>query len=78
MTIPHEEEQLNPPTLSLPISSRKRASSNVKKIARLFIEVLMDYGTQKKYLLHEFVAMPDHLRLTITPTRIRMISILDG
>jgi REP element-mobilizing transposase RayT len=31
----------------------------VDKIARLFIEVLLNYRTQKKYLLHEFVVMPD-------------------
>jgi REP element-mobilizing transposase RayT len=42
------------------------------KIVRLFIEVLMDYRTQKKYLLHEFVVMPEHLHLIITPTKITL------
>ena len=35
--------------------------------ARLLIEVLLDYRDQGKYLLHEFVAMPDHLHLLLTP-----------
>ena len=44
----------------------------MEKIAWLFIEVMMDYRTQKKYLLHEFVVMPEHLHLIITPTKITL------
>jgi putative transposase len=35
--------------------------------ARLLIEVLLDYREQKKYLLHEFVVMPDHIHVLLTP-----------
>ena len=35
--------------------------------ARLLIDVLLDYRDQGKYLLHEFVIMPDHLHLLLTP-----------
>jgi putative transposase len=49
---------------------QKKSLFQVEKIARLFIEVMMDYRTQKKYLLHEFVVMPEHLHLIITPTKI--------
>ena len=35
--------------------------------ARLLIEVLFSYRDQKKYLLHEFVVMPDHIHLLLTP-----------
>ena len=35
--------------------------------ARLLIEVLFGYRDQKKYLLHEFVVMPDHIHLLLTP-----------
>jgi putative transposase len=35
--------------------------------ARLLVEVLFDYRTQGKYLLHEFVVMPDHAHVLITP-----------
>jgi putative transposase len=37
-------------------------------MARLFIHVLEHYRQQQKYLLHEFVLMPDHFHLLITPT----------
>jgi putative transposase len=37
--------------------------------ARLLIEVLLDYRDQEKYLLHEFVVMPDHLHILLTPIR---------
>ena len=42
------------------------------KIARLFIDVMMSYRAQKKYLLHEFVVMPDHFHLILTPTGITL------
>ncbi len=35
--------------------------------ARLMIDVLLEYRDQRKYLLHEFVVMPDHLHLLLTP-----------
>jgi putative transposase len=35
--------------------------------ARLLLEILFDYREQGKYLLHEFVIMPDHIHLLITP-----------
>jgi len=34
----------------------------------LFLEGLLHYRTQQKYLLHEFVIMPDHFHLLVTPT----------
>jgi putative transposase len=33
-----------------------------------FIETLLNYRLQRKYLLHEFVVMPNHFHLLITPT----------
>jgi putative transposase len=35
--------------------------------AILFLETLKHYRAQGKYLLHEFVVMPDHVHLLITP-----------
>ncbi len=32
------------------------------------MDVLAHYGEQKKYVMHEFVIMPDHLYLLLTPT----------
>jgi putative transposase len=50
----------------------RRNLFQVEKIARLFIEVLLGYREQKKYLLHEFVVMPDHFHLILTPTGITL------
>jgi putative transposase len=37
--------------------------------AQLMLEVLMHYRQQNRYLLHEYVIMPDHLHLLLTPAR---------
>jgi len=37
-------------------------------IARLFVEALFHYRDHKNYLLHEFVLMPDHFHLLVSPT----------
>lgn len=41
-------------------------------IANLFVETLYSYRKQKKLLLHEFVLMPNHLHLLLTPTEITL------
>jgi len=38
-----------------------------EEMARLFLNVLQDYRGQGRYLLHEFVVMPDHFHVIITP-----------
>ncbi len=38
-----------------------------RRMAGLFIDVLYHYREQQKYLLHEFVVMPNHFHLLITP-----------
>jgi putative transposase len=50
----------------------RKSLFKVDKIARLFIEVVLDYRAQKKYLLHDFVVMPDHFHLILTPTGITL------
>jgi REP element-mobilizing transposase RayT len=37
-------------------------------MAKLLIDVLFHYREQEKYLLHEFVVMPNHFHLLITPS----------
>jgi putative transposase len=39
-------------------------------IAKIFIETLYGHRSQGKYLLHEFVLMPEHFHLLITPHQI--------
>jgi len=38
-------------------------------MASLFVEVLLHYRRRDEYLLHEFVVMPDHFHLLITPLK---------
>jgi putative transposase len=33
-----------------------------------FIDTVLHYRLERKFLLHEFVVMPDHFHLLITPT----------
>jgi putative transposase len=39
----------------------------VEAQTRLLIEVMLGHRDQGKYLLHEFVVMPDHIHLLLTP-----------
>src|SRR5260370_32210153 len=50
------------------------------RMARLFLDVLLGYRSQEKYLLHEFVIMPDHFHLLITPllTLERALQLIKG
>jgi len=47
---------------------QKQSLLQSERMARLFIEVLLHYRQQGKYLLHEFVLMPDHFHMLLTPT----------
>ena len=38
------------------------------RMALLFIDVLLNYREQQKFLLHEFVVMPHHFHLLLTPS----------
>ncbi len=47
---------------------QKQSLFQTERMARLFIDVLFNYRRQDRYLLHEFVLMPDHFHVLITPT----------
>jgi REP-associated tyrosine transposase len=38
-----------------------------ESVAKLLIETLAHYRDQQKFLLHEFVVMPDHIHVLVTP-----------
>jgi len=40
----------------------------VHDVAEILIRKLLEYRSKGSYLLHEFVVMPDHLHLLLTPT----------
>jgi putative transposase len=50
------------------------------RMASLLIEVFYHYHEQEKYLLHEFVVMPNHFHLLITPAESleRSIQLIKG
>jgi putative transposase len=41
-------------------------------MALLLIDTLYHYRQEGKFLIHEFVVMPDHLHLLLTPTQIKV------
>jgi REP-associated tyrosine transposase len=55
-------------TYFIPSSTfQKAALLQTRQMARLFIDVLMHYRGQQRYRLHEFVVMPNHFHVLITP-----------
>lgn len=44
-----------------------RTVFQVTEVAQLMLQTLFDYRERGIYLLHEFVVMPDHLHMLITP-----------
>jgi putative transposase len=46
---------------------QKKALLQSDRMASLFVKTLLEYRNQRKYELHEFVVMPDHFHLLITP-----------
>jgi putative transposase len=45
----------------------RRALLQSDRMIRLFLDVLNDNRHKKRFLLHEFVIMPDHFHLLLTP-----------
>ena len=45
----------------------RRPIFRAEPMARLFLDTLQRYRAQHKFLLHEFVVMPDHVHLLLTP-----------
>jgi putative transposase len=46
---------------------QKRNILQSDRMAALLVDVIVHYRAQGRYLLHEFVVMPDHFHLLITP-----------
>ena len=49
------------------VTWQRRAIFRTEPIANLFLDTLQHYRAQRKFLLHEFVLMPDHFHLLLTP-----------
>jgi len=46
---------------------QKQSLFQSDRMAGLSVDVLLGYRAQQKFLLHEFVLMPDHFHLLVTP-----------
>ncbi len=44
-----------------------RALFQSERVATLFLRTLFSYRDQRKFLIHEFVVMPNHVHLLISP-----------
>ena len=42
------------------------------RMANLFVDTIFRYRSERKFLLHEFVVMPNHIHLLLTPTGIAL------
>jgi putative transposase len=49
------------------VTAQRRKIFQRDDAAELLIDVLLHYRDQRKFLLHEFVVMPDHFHALITP-----------
>ena len=72
MTIPHRGTTTESTYFVTANVLQRKTLFQVDKIASLFVEVLLNYRAEKKYLLHEFVVMPDHFHLILTPEGITL------
>jgi putative transposase len=46
---------------------QKKSLFQSEAMARLFVDALLHYRSRQMYLLHEFVMMPDHFHLLVSP-----------
>jgi len=49
---------------------RHRSLFQTERVAELFVDTIFRYRREQKFLVHEFVVMPDHFHLLLTPLRI--------
>jgi putative transposase len=67
MAIPHRGWTSNSTYLVTASAFDKKHLFQSEQMAGLLVEVLYHYRERQEYLLHEFVVMPDHFHLLITP-----------
>lgn len=51
---------------------QRRDPFQTEELSRLLVETIMRYRDAGKFLLHEFVVMPNHLHLLLTPSGITL------
>jgi len=70
---PHDCTSFGSNTYFVSVSTWSRRSLlHTDRMARLFIDTLYRYRGRQKFLLHEFVVMPDHVHALLTPIAITL------
>ena len=69
MTIPHRGRTSESTYFVTTSTWEKKNILQSERMAELLINVLHHYRAQQKYLLHEFVVMPNHFHLLISPIK---------
>jgi putative transposase len=72
MTIPHRGRTGRETYFVTANCWEKAALLQSERMARLFVDTLLGYRDQGKYLLHEFVVMPNHIHLVLTPGEVTL------
>ena len=67
MTIPHRGRTSESTYFVTSSTWEKKHILQSERMAGLLIDVLQNYRAQRKFLLHEFVIMPNHFHLLINP-----------
>ena len=67
MTIPYRGTTGDATYFVTASTFQKKALLQSERMATLFIKTLIGYRDQQEYDIHEFVVMPDHFHLLITP-----------
>ena len=78
--IPHRVHNFGTYFITAPSFEHRTIFQNTR-LAELMIETLLRYRSQQKYLLHQFVVMPDHLHTILTPIEItleRAVQLIKG
>lgn len=72
MAIPHRGSTSHSTYFPTGCAYYKKHLLQSDRMAELLVQVLQHYRHEGKYLLHEFVVMPNHLHLIITATRVTL------
>ena len=72
MTIPYRGKTSESTYFITGNTFQKKKLFQVEKNALLFLDVMYHYREERKYLLHEFVLMPEHFHLILTPVGITL------
>ena len=80
MGIPHRGKTGHGTYFITASTFQKKQILQATRIADLFLRILTHYQGKGKFLLHEYVIMPDHIHLLITPveTLERSIQLIKG